>query len=201
MDSSLLLGCRFVVTIVVVTMWIILRICGLSTQESAEGGWVLADVEPESIATFFSMTYGSLSKIDFSIIGSNMGSIVASAFVGPVMNVSINVVVLNGMLGPIKGISFGMEFLGQSLGSFLSCVTFGFSSYMTVADTGLMIKAGGRDAQPVLMMVAFMVMRCSASAYDGCFHVDYYFRAQHFSISGGNDSSLATRIYFCLSWC
>lgn len=145
---------------VIVGMKLILFLVSMSPEEQVDGGWLLAKADPRPFTDFFQLTYGSLGLVDSSVIIENLPLIITAAFVGPVMNVSINVLVLNGMLGPINNLSYSTEFLAQSLGSLLSCFGFGFSSYLTVSDTALMLKAGGTTVQPVLIMVFLMCLVC-----------------------------------------
>jgi hypothetical protein len=105
------------------------------------------------------MTYGHLSLVDLDVVANSLPQICTASFVGPVLNISVNLIVLEGMLDA-KGLSYSVEFLSQALGHLFAFMGFGFNSYISVADTSIMRKAGGTSARAVILMCAMLFSVC-----------------------------------------
>lgn len=131
---------------------------GLSVHDAVQDGWLLGDVGPRGFGEYFAATYGSLDTVDWAVVTSCLPQLFVAAVLGPLLNATINCVVLEGALQIT--INYSQELCSQGVGLLFTGLFFGFNSYFAVADTSLMRKAGGNTARPVLIMVLLLVVVC-----------------------------------------
>lgn len=143
---------------IIACVHVVLVACGMPLHEAAKRGLLLGEVAPRGLSEYFQMTYGSLGIVDWQTVAANLHNLFLASLVGPVLNVSINVVVVEAMCR--TQVSYAREFLAHSLGLLANSLGFGFNAYIAAADTSLMRKAGGKNGRPVVMMCAMMACVC-----------------------------------------
>jgi MFS superfamily sulfate permease-like transporter len=146
------------IAIVTVCFHVTLSMFGVSRSDAAENGFLLGQFPARDFTEFFHLTYGSLDLVDWKEVVRNLPDLCVASLVGPVLNVSINVIVVESMC-KVKA-SYPREFLAHSIGTFLCSCGFGFNAYLAASDTSLMHKAGGRSGRPLYIMCALMFATC-----------------------------------------
>jgi len=137
---------------------LVLFMSRVSLHEGAERGFLLAELEPRPVQEYFELTYGNFDAIQWQVVASNLPDIVMAAIIGPVLNVSINIIVIEGMC-KVK-VSYPVEFISHAIGSFLSSLGFSLHAYLAASDTSLLRKAGGKNGRPAVMMTTILFLTC-----------------------------------------
>jgi MFS superfamily sulfate permease-like transporter len=119
------------ITCTVAGVHLVLFSCGLSLQEASSEGLLLGEVAPREFSEYFQMTYGNLHAVDWEVVASNLPNLFMACLVGPIMNVSINVIICESMCQ--SKVSYTREFLAHSLGTLASGFGFGFNAYLAAS--------------------------------------------------------------------
>lgn len=142
---------------------IVLLVIGMSPQEAAEQSLLLGNVEPREFSEFFQLTYGNFRAVHWEVVLANLPDLAMASLVGPVLNVSINVIIVEQMCkvhDPLFKAPYAREFIAHSLGTLATAFGFGFNTYLAASDTSLMHKAGGRSGRPLVFMCAMLFLVC-----------------------------------------
>mmetsp|Transcript_88316 Transcript_88316/g.152912 ORF Transcript_88316/g.152912 Transcript_88316/m.152912 type:complete len:890 (+) Transcript_88316:44-2713(+) len=148
------------VILVVTGVHILLAVLGVSLGDAAEKGWLLGRVQGRQFYEYHLFLFNNLADVDWTVVRSVADRMLTAAFVGPVLNVAINILLLEPMYK--TDCSYSREFLSQALGACVSGLSGGWNSYVAVGDTNTMRQAGGRSRRAALFMVLMMAAVCAA---------------------------------------
>lgn len=147
------------VVLVVTGMHVILAGLGLSLSEAAEKGLLLGSVPGRQFYDYHVFLFNNLGDVDWTVVWSSAPRMLTAAFVGPVLNVAINILLLEPMFK--STCNYSREFLSQAVGACVAGFSGGWNSYVAVGDTNTMRQAGGRSRRSALLMCLMMVAVCA----------------------------------------
>lgn len=129
------------VAVVVGGAWAFFVWTGLSLSTAADRGLVLGSVPVDaSLAEHFTQIVVE-NKIRWDVVIQSLPDLALAAFVGPVLNVGINVVVLEVMFD--RHVSYRGEFFCQGAAALATTCVAGYQSYTAVSETSILVKMSG----------------------------------------------------------
>lgn len=133
----------FVVACFVVTHAVLI-VTGLSLQVASNRGFLLGSVNDAHEHELWLL---SLDDVDWSVVQKVLPDLCLAAFVGPLLNVGINIRVLEQVFasGGLR-VSYRREFLCQGFAALLTGVFGGYHAYFAVSQTSILVKLKGGKA-------------------------------------------------------
>jgi len=131
---------------------------GTSLAEAADDGWLLGRVTGSHFYEYYSFLQQGLGSVDWAVVLGCADRLLAAAFVGPMLNVAINILLLESLYK--TNCNYSREFLAQSAGAVAAGCFMGWNSYLAVGDTNTLRQAGGRTWRAVAILISMLTMVC-----------------------------------------
>lgn len=130
----------------------------ISMHEAVAEGYLLGKIDAQWFFEYYVFVWQNADKVSFAAVWANMHQVIVAAFVGPLLNVAINLLVLKTKFDG----DYTWEFRSQALSLLATACGGGYNAFVAVSDTEIMHKAGGKTSRATALVAMLLLGVCVA---------------------------------------